>query len=76
MTDRTTIEELLAPVAVVPVLTIENLSIAVPLGRALVAGGLTVLEVTLRSAAALAAVEAMVAAVPEAVVGVGTLTRP
>ena len=76
MTEAATIEDLLAPVAIVPVLTIENVSAAVPLGRALVAGGLTVLEVTLRSAAALAAVEAMVTAIPEAVVGVGTLTEP
>ncbi len=76
MTDRPTIEELLAPVAVVPVLTIEKLADAVPLGRALVASGLNVLEVTLRTEAALAAVEAMAQALPEAVVGVGTLTRP
>jgi 2-keto-3-deoxy-6-phosphogluconate aldolase len=45
------------------------------LARALAAGGLRVLEVTMRTPVALAAVEAMRKAVPEAIVGVGTLTR-
>jgi 2-dehydro-3-deoxyphosphogluconate aldolase/(4S)-4-hydroxy-2-oxoglutarate aldolase len=44
--------------------------------RALCAGGLSVLEVTLRTAAALGAITAMRKAVPEAIVGAGTLTRP
>jgi 2-dehydro-3-deoxyphosphogluconate aldolase / (4S)-4-hydroxy-2-oxoglutarate aldolase len=61
---------------VIPVLTIGEVAHAVPLARALVAGGLRVLEVTLRTPAALAAIEAMRKAVPEAIVGVGTLTRP
>ncbi len=60
---------------VVPVLTIERAADAVPLARALAAGGLPVLEVTLRTPAALDAVRAIVAEVPEAVVGVGTLTE-
>ncbi|MFT3907059.1 MAG: bifunctional 4-hydroxy-2-oxoglutarate aldolase/2-dehydro-3-deoxy-phosphogluconate aldolase [Steroidobacteraceae bacterium] len=64
----------LAPV--IPVLTIEKLEDAVPLGRALVNGGLVVLEVTLRTPAGLAAISAMRAALPDAVVGAGTLTRP
>ncbi len=64
----------LAPV--IAVLTIIELEHAVPLARALTAGGLPVLEVTLRTPVALAAVEAMRKAVPEAVIGVGTLTRP
>src|SRR5580700_2447858 len=63
----------LAPV--IPVLTVTELDHAVPLARALAAGGLRVLEITLRTPAALAAIEAMRKAVPDAVVGVGTLTR-
>jgi 2-dehydro-3-deoxyphosphogluconate aldolase / (4S)-4-hydroxy-2-oxoglutarate aldolase len=63
----------LAPV--IPVLTVTDLAHAVPLARALAAGGLRVLEVTMRTPVALAAIEAMRKAVPEAIVGVGTLTR-
>ena len=59
-----------------PVLTVVKLDHAVPLARALVAGGLVVLEVTLRTPGALAAIAAMRVAVPDAIVGVGTLTRP
>jgi 2-dehydro-3-deoxyphosphogluconate aldolase/(4S)-4-hydroxy-2-oxoglutarate aldolase len=61
---------------VIPVIVIEHLAQAVPLARALVAGGVSVLEVTLRTPVALAAVRAIVDEVPEALVGVGTLTRP
>ena len=61
-------------IRVTPVLTIERVATAVPLARALVAGGLKVIEVTLRTAAALDAVRAIVREVPEAVVGVGTVT--
>ncbi len=64
----------LAPV--IPVLTIEHIDHAVPLARALCNGGLRVLEVTLRTPAALPAIEAIRKAVPDAVVGVGTLARP
>ena len=60
---------------VIPVLTIERVEDAVPLARALVAGGLPVLEVTLRTAASVAAIEAIQADVPEATVGAGTVTR-
>ena len=70
------IRSILALAPVIPVLTIEKLEHAVPLARALCAGGLRVLEVTLRTPAGLPAIEAMRKAVPEAVVGVGTLTRP
>lgn len=59
---------------VMPVLVIDDLADAVPLARALVAGGIRVLEVTLRTPVALDAVRAVRAAVPDAVVGVGTLT--
>ena len=70
------IRSILALAPVVPVLTIEHIDHAVPLARALAAGGLRVLEVTLRTPAALPAIEAMRKAVPDAVVGVGTLARP
>ena len=61
---------------VIPVLVIEDLARAMPLAQALVAGGVRVLEVTLRTPVALAAIRAMADEVPEAIVGVGTLTRP
>jgi len=64
----------LAPV--VPVLTIERTADAVPLARALVKGGLRVLEITLRTATALEALKAIAAEVPEAVVGAGTVLEP
>ncbi len=67
---------LLGRTPVIPVLTIESAAQAVPLARALLAGGLLVIEVTLRTAAALAAVKAIAAEVPQAVVGVGTVTSP
>lgn len=70
------IRSMLALAPVIPVLTIEHIDHAVPLARALCAGGLRVLEVTLRTPAALPAIEAMRKAVPDAVVGVGTLARP
>jgi 2-dehydro-3-deoxyphosphogluconate aldolase / (4S)-4-hydroxy-2-oxoglutarate aldolase len=60
---------------VIPVLTIERVSDAAPLARALVAGGLPVLEVTLRTPAALVAIAAIVREVPDAIVGAGTITR-
>ncbi|MFI9765828.1 bifunctional 4-hydroxy-2-oxoglutarate aldolase/2-dehydro-3-deoxy-phosphogluconate aldolase [Streptomyces sp. NPDC052415] len=64
----------LAPV--LPVVVIEDASDAVPLARALLAGGLPAIEVTLRTAAALDAIRAMAADVPEAVVGAGTVISP
>src|SRR3569832_60791 len=58
---------------VVPVLTIPDAEAAVPLARALVAGGLRVLEVTLRTPAALEAIRRIAAEAPEAVVAAGTV---
>lgn len=58
---------------VIPVLTIERLEDAVPLAKALVAGGVRVLEVTLRTPVAIPAAKAIMADVPEAVVGIGTI---
>ncbi|MGA5194749.1 bifunctional 4-hydroxy-2-oxoglutarate aldolase/2-dehydro-3-deoxy-phosphogluconate aldolase [Streptomyces exfoliatus] len=62
-----------APVPVVPVVVIEDAADAVPLARALVAGGLPLIEITLRTPAALDAVRAVAAEVPDAVVGAGTV---
>src|SRR5471032_3006926 len=58
---------------VIPVLTIERLEDAVPLAKALVAGGVRVLEVTLRTPVAIEAAKAIIAEVPDAVVGIGTI---
>lgn len=66
---------LVAQTPVIPVLTIERAADAVPLARALVAGGLPVIEVTLRTKAALEAIKAIATEVPDCVVGVGTVTR-
>ena len=66
---------LVAKSPVIPVLTIERLPDAVPLARALVAGGLPVIEVTLRTKAAPDAIRAIAAQVPDCVVGAGTVTR-
>lgn len=58
---------------VIPVIVIERVEDAVPLARALVQGGVRVLEVTLRTKTALACIEAIAREVPEAIVGAGTL---
>jgi 2-dehydro-3-deoxyphosphogluconate aldolase / (4S)-4-hydroxy-2-oxoglutarate aldolase len=58
---------------IIPVLTIERVEDAVPLAKALVAGGVRVLEVTLRTPVAIEAAKAIIAEVPEAVVGIGTI---
>ena len=58
---------------VIPVVVIARAEHAVPMARALLAGGVRVLEVTLRSEAALAAIAAIARAVPQAIVGAGTV---
>ncbi|MBP7574884.1 MAG: bifunctional 4-hydroxy-2-oxoglutarate aldolase/2-dehydro-3-deoxy-phosphogluconate aldolase [Rhodoferax sp.] len=58
---------------VIPVIVLNDVAHAVPMARALVAGGIRMLEVTLRTPAALACIEAIAKAVPEAVVGAGTV---
>lgn len=75
MSERELIRGLLQRAPVIPVLTVTRIGQAVPLAEALVGGGLTVLEVTLRSPVALDAIRAMRRAVPQAIVGVGTLLR-
>ncbi|WP_432162031.1 bifunctional 4-hydroxy-2-oxoglutarate aldolase/2-dehydro-3-deoxy-phosphogluconate aldolase [Streptomyces tendae] len=64
----------LAPV--VPVVVVDDLADAVPLARALVAGGLPAIEVTLRTPVALDAIRAITGEVPGAVVGAGTVITP
>jgi len=64
---------LAAPAPVIPVIVLERADDAVPLARALVAGGVRVLEVTLRTSAALTAIEAIARTVPDAIVGAGTV---
>jgi 2-dehydro-3-deoxyphosphogluconate aldolase/(4S)-4-hydroxy-2-oxoglutarate aldolase len=60
---------------VIPVLTLSDLAHAAPLARALVDGGLRVLEITLRTPVAIGCIDAIRKAVPDAIIGVGTLTR-
>ena len=65
--------EILSKDPVVPVLVIEDANDAVPLAKALVAGGLPVLEITLRSAAAEESIKRIIAEVPDAITGAGTV---
>ncbi|MEO1199145.1 MAG: bifunctional 4-hydroxy-2-oxoglutarate aldolase/2-dehydro-3-deoxy-phosphogluconate aldolase [Pseudomonadota bacterium] len=67
------LRDMLTSVSVVPVLVMDDIETAVPLAGALVEGGLNVFEITLRTEAALACITAVRAALPDAVVGVGTL---
>ena len=61
---------------IVPVITLERVEDAVPLARALVAGGLRLLEITLRTPAAADSAAAIIRDVPEAIVGIGTVLTP
>ncbi len=69
-------ESLLSVVPVVPVVVIDDLAHAVPVARALVEGGLPVIELTLRTPVALDAIRAIAAEVPEILVGAGTIVSP
>lgn len=69
------IESIMRAAPVIPVIVIDDVDHAVPLARALVAGGLPALEVTLRTPVALEAIAAM-REVPGAIVGAGTVTNP
>jgi 2-dehydro-3-deoxyphosphogluconate aldolase/(4S)-4-hydroxy-2-oxoglutarate aldolase len=70
-----TVDELLALAPVIPVVVVEDADTAVPLARALAGAGLPAVEVTLRTPAALEALERIAAEVPEAVVGAGTVVH-
>ena len=67
--------ELFAQGAVVPVIVIKDLADAVPMAKALLAGGIKVLEVTLRTPVALDAIKLLAEQVPEAIVGAGKLFK-
>ncbi|HEY8479477.1 MAG TPA: bifunctional 4-hydroxy-2-oxoglutarate aldolase/2-dehydro-3-deoxy-phosphogluconate aldolase [Spirillospora sp.] len=69
-------EDLFDLAPVIPVVVLDDAVAAVPLARALVEGGLPAIEVTLRTPAALEAIERIAAEVPDAVVGAGTVVRP
>lgn len=73
ISERPTPEEVMQDAPVIPVIVLTDRAHAVPLARALVAGGIRMLEVTLRTPAALACIEAIAQEVPEAVVGAGTV---
>ncbi|HEY5882791.1 MAG TPA: bifunctional 4-hydroxy-2-oxoglutarate aldolase/2-dehydro-3-deoxy-phosphogluconate aldolase [Nakamurella sp.] len=75
-TPTPSIGELLDRAPVIPVIVIKDSSVAVPLATALVAGGLTVLEVTLRTPCALEAIQRIAQEVPGAIVGAGTVLSP
>ena len=68
--------ELMRVGPVIPVIVIEEIAHAVPLAKALVAGGVRVLEVTLRTDVGLEAIRAIAREVDDAIVGVGTISRP
>ena len=70
------LQDLLRLAPVIPVITIERVEDGVPLARALVSGGLRLLEITLRTPAGRDAAAAIIADVPEAVVGIGTVLTP
>lgn len=70
------IRDVMTRAPVIPVIVIEDIKQAVPLAKALVKGGLPVLEVTLRTEAGLESIRAIADQVPDAIIGVGTLTRP
>lgn len=71
-----TSESLLSLVPVIPVVVIDDLAHAVPVARALVEGGLPVIELTLRTPVALDAIHAIASEVPEILVGAGTIVSP
>ena len=74
--DAPTSRDILAISPVIPVVVVDDAETAVPLARALVSGGVRVIEITLRTPAGLAAVERVAAEVPEIRVGAGTVTTP
>ena len=73
---KTSAEQILTTGPVVPVIVVNKLEHAVPMAKALVAGGVRVLEVTLRTDCAIDAIRAIAKEVPDAIVGAGTVTNP
>ncbi len=76
MTPTETVRSYARLAPVIPVVTIEDARHGIDLAQALVAGGLPVVEITLRTAAALDAIAAIAKAVPEALVAAGTVVSP
>jgi 2-dehydro-3-deoxyphosphogluconate aldolase/(4S)-4-hydroxy-2-oxoglutarate aldolase len=70
---RPSAQEVMRDAPVIPVIVLQDRAHAVPLARALLAGGIRMLEITLRTPVALDCIEAIAKEVPEAVVGVGTV---
>jgi 2-dehydro-3-deoxyphosphogluconate aldolase / (4S)-4-hydroxy-2-oxoglutarate aldolase len=73
---KLTSADLLSAAPVIPVVVLDEPAHAVPLARALLAGGIPVIEITLRTPAALDVIRAIAGSVPGAVVGAGTVTTP
>ena len=73
MAVKLTALEVMTDAPVIPVIVLNDVKTAVPLAKALVAGGVRMLEVTLRTPEALACIEAIAREVPDAVVGAGTI---
>lgn len=73
MSEKMTALDVMRDAPVIPVIVLHDVAHAVPLARALVAGGIRMLEVTLRTPQALACMEAIARDVPEAVAGAGTI---
>lgn len=73
MTEPLTALDVMRDAPVIPVIVLHDVKDAVPLARALVAGGIRMLEVTLRTREALECIEAIAKEVPEAVAGAGTI---
>ena len=71
--DKISALDVMRDAPVIPVIVLHDVKDAVPLARALVAGGVRVLEVTLRTPVAVEAARAMISEVPEAIVGIGTI---
>lgn len=76
MTQKLTALQVMQDAPVIPVIVLNDVAHAVPMAQALVAGGVRMLEITLRTPQALACMEAIAKAVPEAVVGAGTVRSP
>lgn len=72
-TQRLSAEDVMRDAPVIPVIVLNDVRHAVPLARALIAGGIRMLEITLRTPQALACMEAIAKEVPDAVVGAGTV---
>ncbi|MFI9817229.1 bifunctional 4-hydroxy-2-oxoglutarate aldolase/2-dehydro-3-deoxy-phosphogluconate aldolase [Saccharothrix variisporea] len=72
----TTSKDLLELSPVIPVVVLDDAAHAVPLAQALLRGGIRVIELTLRTPAALSAIERIAAEVPDIVLGAGTVTAP